>query len=667
MPRDLPIGNGDLLVNFDDLYRVRDMYYPHVGALNHTLGHVQHFGVWADKAFAWVSDKDWERDLRYLEDSLVTEVRLRHRGLGLEIICNDVVDFHDPVHFRRVRVQDQTGKDRDVRLFYHIDLSINGSPVGDTANYDPQTQSVVLYKDESYFIVNASSGEKHGIDHWAIGHKKIGGAEGTWRDAEDGELGRNAISQGSVDATVGFNLAVPASGEAEFISWIGCGHSYTDVRELNDRILEKGPTRMINRTEAYWRLWCRKEPMDTAPLPEQIRNMYYRSQLIMRTQIDNDGAILAANDSDIAQFGGDHYSYCWMRDGALVAHALVLAGQSELSRSFFRYAERCIEDAGYFLHKYTPKGSLASSWHPWTINGKPVLPIQQDETALVLWALRRHFEVFRDVEFIKPLYSRLIAHPAEWMMEYRDRNGLPQPSWDLWEERRGVNTFTVAATIGALDAAADFATDFGESDRANEFRDGAERMRAAMRRHLWNAEERRFARTAIVEQDGAYRLDMTPDSANFAIWAFAGLKPTDADVEAEMTALRERLLVRTDIGGYARYKLDYYHQVEAENIDKVPGNPWVICTLWQAWYLVERARTLDELKDALPYIDWTVAKAEPSGVLAEQFHPFTGEPISVSPLTWSHATFVVVCVRYLQRRAELLHASAADQKCSVLP
>ena len=54
MARDIPVGNGDLLINFDELYRVRDIYYPCVGRYNHTGGHVQRFGVWADGQFSWI-------------------------------------------------------------------------------------------------------------------------------------------------------------------------------------------------------------------------------------------------------------------------------------------------------------------------------------------------------------------------------------------------------------------------------------------------------------------------------------------------------------------------------------------------------------------------------------------------------------------------------------
>src|SRR6185436_1035300 len=89
--------------------------------------------------------------------------------------------------------------------------------------------------------------------------KRVRGAEGTWRDAEDGQLGRNAISQGSVDAAIGFNLQVPAKGTSYVTSWLACGKSYTEVRLLNQRILEAGPDRMIGRTGSYWNLWVRKE------------------------------------------------------------------------------------------------------------------------------------------------------------------------------------------------------------------------------------------------------------------------------------------------------------------------------------------------------------------------------------------------------------------------
>ncbi len=653
MPRDIPVGNGDLLVTFDRFYRVRDIYFPHVGRYNHTDGHIQRFGVWADGKFAWIEDASWTRELRYKPDTLVTEVRLVNEMLGIEVVCNDAVDFHESVYFRRAVVKDLLNKDRDVRVFFHWDFSIAGTPVGDTANYDPGTSSIVLYKDDNYFLFNACDQNKCGIDNWAIGTKRVNGAEGTWRDAEDGILGRNAISQGSVDATAGFNLQIPAGGDSYVTAWLACGQSYDRVKQLNRKINERGPDAMMARTEAYWKLWARKEPIDLSPLPEKVRDLFYRSALVLRTQIDNGGAIIAANDSDITQFAGDHYSYCWMRDGALVAYSLVLTGQSELSRSFFRFCSEAIEDDGYFLHKYTPTGEMASSWHPWMIDGIKILPIQQDETALVIWALRRHFQAFRDVEFIKPLYAALVARPAEWMLKYRDSHGLPQPSWDLWEERRGIHTFTVAATIGGLIAAAEFAQDFGEFARSDAFREGAERMKAALKKYMWHPELNRFARLATPLADGTYRLDMTADSANYGLFAFGVFDPQDPIMLSEMAGLYEKLWCKTEVGGCARYERDYYHQVERDRVKDIPGNPWVICTLWQAQYCIAKARNVDELKLAVPLLEWCVKRASASGVLAEQFNPHTGEPISVSPLTWSHATVVIVVMEYLNKLKKL--------------
>ena len=62
MPRDIPVGNGSLLVNLDQTYQLRDLYWPHVGQENHTGGHPSRLGVWVDGQFRWVHD-DGDRDV----------------------------------------------------------------------------------------------------------------------------------------------------------------------------------------------------------------------------------------------------------------------------------------------------------------------------------------------------------------------------------------------------------------------------------------------------------------------------------------------------------------------------------------------------------------------------------------------------------------------------
>jgi ferredoxin len=93
----------------------------------------------------------------------------------------------------------------------------------------------------------------------------------------------------------------------------------------------------------------------------------------------------------------------------------------------------------------------------------------------------------------------------------------------------------------------------------------------------------------------------------------------------------------------------------------VPGNPWFICTLWLADYFIERAESVNELKLALPIFEWTASHALESGVLAEQVNPYTNDPISVSPLTWSHATVVSTAIAYLQKLESLQTCDACHQ------
>lgn len=658
MPRDIPVGNGSLLVAFDREYRLRDLFFPHVGLENHAVGHAFQFGLWVDGQWSAMGP-EWRKELRYLPDTLVTEVKATHERLRVELVCHDAVDFHENVYLKQIIVKNPLDHARDVRLFFSHDFHLSGTKVGDTAYFDPRLQALIHHKGKRYFLINCCNATRCGVEHFACGLKETQGLEGTWKDAEDGVLSGNAIAHGSVDSTVGINLSLPANGEAVAYYWIAAGTTYHEVAILNQVIQAKTPVELLRRTANYWKLWINKEhDLGWASLPPKVFRLLKQSLLILRTQIDNGGAIIAANDTDTYQFARDTYSYMWPRDGALVASGLIEAGYSENSRRFFSFCAPLIEPEGYFLHKFSPDGSVGSSWHPWWREGHPELPIQEDETALVLWALWRHFERFHDVEFIKPLYRSLIMRAADFLVQYRnDTTKLPDPSYDLWEERRGIHTFTVSTVIAGLRAAANFAAAFGEADTAATYRTTADDMAQALRRHFFHRDLNRFARGATLTPSGSYELDMTLDASLVALWYFGVFPPQSPLVQSTMKAVRERLWVNTPIGGLARYENDYYHQVEQTNVDSVPGNPWFICTLWWAQYLIACAEESSVLQEALTILESVADHALPSGVLAEQVHPYTGEPLSVSPLTWSQAEYVVTAHKWLEKHHAIERAS----------
>ncbi|MGB6066613.1 MAG: glycoside hydrolase family 15 protein [Desulfomonilaceae bacterium] len=644
MPRDIPVGNGKLLVCFDSDYCIRDLYFPHVGKENHVGGNYSRFGVWVDGRFSWVG-KDWKLDLRYVNDTLITDVSLHNPSLGIIVRCNDAVDFHECVFLRKVYVENLDAKKREVRLFLANDFSISGNDVGDTAAFDPKTGGIVHYKDDIYFLINGRSEQSNALAGFAVGQKGVGALEGTYRDAEDGVLSGNPIAQGAVDSVVSVSLEIEGNSSDTAYFWICAGQKWEEIRVTDAIVKDKHPETMISRTSDYWRLWVRKENPRLEHLPEEIGELYRRSLLILRTQIDWQGGIIAANDSDVIKFNRDTYSYIWPRDGALVANALDQAGFPELSEKFYRFSADVIEEGGYLLHKYNPDGTLASSWHPWLSEGHPQLPIQEDETALVVWALWHHFVYRRDVEFIKPFYKSFIKKAADFMCDYRDKDtGLPAASYDIWEERHGVFSFTVAAVFSGITAASLFCTAFGEKDTAEHYMRVAAEIRDAASTHLWRPELNRFCRMISRNSHGEIEFDPTRDASVAGLFAFGLYSSSDPRILSTMEDLREKLWIKTQVGGMARYEGDNYHRASND----LPGNPWFICTLWLADFLAERAETQADVASAIELMKWVTEHALPSGVLAEQVHPLTGEPLSVSPLTWSHATFVATAHRVLR-------------------
>jgi len=423
---------------------------------------------------------------------------------------------------------------------------------------------------------------------------------------------------------------------------------YHEVAELNQAVLDKTPAELINHTSNYWKAWVQKEPRHFGDLPKTVTDIFNRSLLILRTQIDNRGAIIAANDSDIIRFGKDTYSYMWGRDGAFVAAALAKAGYFNVCRKFFDFSAQVLSEEGYLFQHYNPDGSLASNWHAWLVEGKEVLPIQEDSTALVLWALWIHYEGSRDIEFIRPLYKKLIKKSADFLVSHRDPETLlPLPCFDLWEERYGVHAFTVSAVITGLRAAANFARLFQDNSLAGTYDKVANQMKEGIAKHLYHTDLKRYARSGYRKGKG-YELDEVIDVSLLGLITLGVFSPKDPKMIETMEAIRRQLWINSPVGGCARYQNDTY-QREDDSPKEIPSNPWFISTLWLGEYFIARAENLKELHEALPYLEWCAKNALPSGVLAEQVHPVNGSPLSVSPLTWSHSAFIWAVLEYAEK------------------
>ncbi len=654
MARLVTVGNGNMLVGLDARGQVRDLYFPYVGEANHVSGasgdYKHRIGVYVDDKISWLDDPSWKIVNSVAEGTCVGSFFAENLELGITIASRDAVHNEHNVFLRHFTVHNHRKETRTVKLFLAQQFRIFESRRGDTGFYDPRVKAVIHYKGDTTILVNAMTG-KQSFQEFNIGLFGIEGKEGTYLDANDGVLERNPIEHGSVDSVLGLTFSISGQASNDAYYWVACGASVAEVHTLDEYVLKEKPERLIASTEAYWHAWLEKEETDLTSLPKDLQTLYRRSLMVMRVHTDNRGGIIASSDTDMLHHGRDTYSYVWPRDGAMISLAFDRAGYRDATRQFFEFMLKCLEPSGYLMHKYRCDGALGSSWHPWIINGEPRLPIQEDETASVIFMLWEHYEQYRDIEFAESMYNSFIEPAAEFMCEYIESvTGLPQASFDLWEEKYGTSTYTAASVYGGLMAAAKFANLLGKDEPSRTYQAIAQRMQSAIGTVLFDAEQGIFVKQVLHTADGDLEYDRTLDvSSLYGLLLFRVFEIEDEKIIRMVKAVEDRLQVHGNSKGFVRYEGDGYYRMQ--NADS--PNPWVICTLWIARYYIEKAKSLKDLKPALELLEWTGSHANAGGLLAEQMHPDTREQLSTTPLVWSHAEFVLAVQAYLEKVEEI--------------
>lgn len=576
MPRELVFGNGTMYVAMDRRGLIRELCWPTIGAPNHLAGRKIRHGIWCDGWFSWLEDDGWEVTQWYEAGYGVTE----WRGFDYVVRRRVCLDYEIPYLEQKFEI---SGPDGDVVIYQAHDLRIGETDIGDACYYRSEPECIIHYKLGAAvgFFGEGSTGW---LDQYTCGINR-GFHEGSWRDAEDGHLAGKPVEQGSVDSVFGIKVEI-YEGNGEFSLPIICGET----------------------SEAVIETYKHGGAVPATNEPFSRSSLYAASERVVKANTGEGGRVIAAIDSDIMGENRSNYAYVWMRDAVLTARIV------DEPVDLLSFVPRC-DDGQFIWQKYHPEGYRGSSWHPWT--GDDSFPYQMDETALLVTYGIQHHDIYNLVETDE-------ARLEQWLkllLKSVGDNGLPRPSWDLWEERFGIHFWTVATVIEALKAGAELLGD--------QCRSVADQMVEAVDLNF-RVENGRIPRR-IYKESGVWHADYTADAS-----VLAGCLECPELREIYQTQaiqmVEDHLELKTHSGGVARYEGDYYCRVR----EGYPGNPWVICTMWLA-RAHHKAGNIQRYKELLK---WAESHCSRSLMLAEQYHPDTGEPLSVSPLTWSHAEYI---------------------------
>ncbi|MBN2250952.1 MAG: glycoside hydrolase family 15 protein [Candidatus Altiarchaeota archaeon] len=343
-------------------------------------------------------------------------------------------------------------------------------------------------------------------------------------------------------------------------------------------------------------------------------------KIIIDCSFEN-GAIVAANPAkEYYPREAKNYFYVWPRDASYACIAADLLGLAGFQEGFFRWCLKRAEgfcETGLFFEKYYANGLKASA------------RFQPDQTGSVLFAIEHHYQ--DDPEGALE-FEDLINKAADGLARAWNGKSFDLVATDLWEERLAFPdleenfTYSLAACIRGLECACEM---IPEGDGSESWRAVAEEIRSRLDEHFVDGHfVRSFGKLADRRIDA---------SVLGLVYPFAIYKAEDPRIVSTVEEIERRLVVPDDPlkGGVHRYEQDEYDGWMYEGMHRRKGGgAWPLLNFWLSIYWALRG----DSERARGYYDWVLDRTD--GYIPEQI--FDNDlQVSVSPLLWSHAIFVI--------------------------
>jgi GH15 family glucan-1,4-alpha-glucosidase len=590
------VGNSRMLVPLDSRGTLLGLFWPHVGEYQNMYNPPSWLGP--DRAtpsrtgaFLGVRRGNgpvrWLRNCRHISQRYAgdTNVLITRYivGRGLAIEVQDFVLPGRDVMVRRVIRHGFSPGGLSLVAFQNLDLA--NARVDDHARY--ADGAITQWRDSPgvALAVAASAAPRA----WHLGNPKA------LPDVRLGHLNNAASLPGPGDVATA--MSWPLGDQLTLV--YAAAPTPTAAEQQARQALARPGRALARDTRRYWQGWMREGDAPSF-LDRRLQKLYRRSALVLKLCADDrTGAIIAGARSE--------WAYCWPRDGAYGAVAFDLTGHPEEARKFYRFLARMQSSPPPWPARYRADGQPTR---------RPRAP-QVDAAGYLPWGVWVHTQLNDDPSFAREMYPA-VRRAAEAILAVLDKEtGLPGPGSDYWESSDHLTYYLSNAIVCAagLAAAAELANLSAKPEDATRFRAGAARMRAGIERFLWDPDRRIYQR-ATTDYPGA---DV---AACWAVSPFGVLPSNDARLLSTVMRLEKTM---SGFGGGLTPGEDW-----------TKPDPWIPSTLFDALYW----RSLDRDR-ADARLTWVLGTATPAGTLPETFSPERGEPSSTTPLSWSHAIFIM--------------------------
>jgi len=390
---------------------------------------------------------------------------------------------------------------------------------------------------------------------------------------------------------------------------------------LTQSIIESGRS-FLEKTNAYWREWCRG-----LSLPFEWQDDVIRAAITLKlSNFEESGAVVAAMTTSLPEAPDSRrnwdYRYCWLRDSYFVVHALNRLGATKTMEGYLGYITNIVAgaEAGYLQPVYgiTQEDRLTEreidslagyrGMGPVRVGNDAYSQVQNDGYGSVVLACT---QAFFDRRLERPGDAALFGR-LELLGEQAVRR-WNQPDAGLWElrTRNRVHTHSAVMCWAACDRLSKIATQLRLPERARYWRGHAETIREGVLRDAWSPQAESFT-----ESFGGDHLD-----ASVLLMPELGFLP-GRDPHFEKTLKRIDARLRND-GHIFRY--------EAEDDFGRPETSFIVCSFWYVDALAAAGRR-DEARELF---DELIASRNSLGLLSEDIDSKSGELWGNFPQTYS--------------------------------